>query len=95
MKGFPWTTWTTIISLILVIATMPLIPGQGAGLMAGLFLLVFYSAAFLIFRTEAFRRIPAPVKPFFENDQYNPDANHMTRRQWDKIKKLLGRMSQK
>lgn len=95
IKGFPWTTWITIISLISVIATMPLIPGQGAGLMAGLFLLVFYSAAFLIFRTEAFRRIPAPVKPFFENDQYNPDANHMTRRQWDKIKKLLGRMSQK
>ncbi|MHB8158066.1 MAG: amino acid permease, partial [Desulfocucumaceae bacterium] len=52
LAGFPYTSWIAIASLILVIATMPLIPGQGAGLYVGLLLAGFYLLLYLIFEGE-------------------------------------------
>jgi AAT family amino acid transporter len=74
MRGYPWTTWITIVCLVLVIATMPLIPGQGAGLMAGLLLIVFYSIAFFIF-FRASRPIPAPAKPLLDIHPHSEPEN--------------------
>ncbi|MDF2522933.1 MAG: amino acid permease [Clostridiales bacterium] len=48
MKGYPFASWFAMISLLIIIISMPLIPGQGAGLMAGLILLVFYSVCYLL-----------------------------------------------
>lgn len=48
LPGFPYTSWVAIISLIVIIASMPLIPGQDSGLAAGLLLLAFYTGCYLI-----------------------------------------------
>ncbi|HNX29664.1 MAG TPA: amino acid permease [Syntrophomonadaceae bacterium] len=63
LAGYPYTTWAAIISLVIVIVTMPLISGQGSGLFAGLVLLVLYSAAYFIFRAAPLQSAPA-AKPF-------------------------------
>lgn len=59
LPWFPYTAWFGIISLVIVIVTMPLIPGQGSGLLAGLVLMGFYTLAYFIFRRASLRTAPA------------------------------------
>lgn len=42
LPGYPVTSWIAIISLIAVIISMPLVPGQGYGLLAGIALTILY-----------------------------------------------------
>lgn len=75
LAGFPYTSWLSIIGLVAILATMPLIPGQGSGLLAGLLLVLFYAAAYLLFKTVPARlpwRSPAAAKPL--------DSRRRTRR---------------
>jgi AAT family amino acid transporter len=51
MVGFPYTSWIAIAGLIITIATMPLIPGQGSGLYVGLLLTGLYLMLYIVFRT--------------------------------------------
>lgn len=62
LPGYPYTTWAGIISLVIVIVTMPLIPGQGSGLFAGLGLVAVYSLLYYTTRLIPFRTVPA-AKP--------------------------------
>ena len=55
LPGFPYTSLITLVAIVVIIASMPLIPGQGAGLAAGLLLTAFYIAAFYIYKF----RVPA------------------------------------
>lgn len=56
MPGFPYTSWITLISLIVVMLSMPLIAGQGAGLVTGMVMVV---VCYLIYLTLGFQsRIP-------------------------------------
>ncbi|OAT87078.1 amino acid permease [Desulfotomaculum copahuensis] len=48
--GFPYTTWTAIVLLLVVLGTAALSRGQLAGLISGLVLLVLYVAAFYLLR---------------------------------------------
>ena len=48
VPGYPVTSWITLLALVAVIASMPLIEGQGSGLYAGLGLLVFYSICYMV-----------------------------------------------
>jgi len=57
MPGFPVLTWVGIILLVGSIAGMPLVRGQGAGLLAGLGLLVLFSLVYWVRKT----RTPDPV----------------------------------
>ncbi len=43
LPGYPFTSWLVLLSLVAIILSMPLIPGQGAGLLAGLTLLLLYT----------------------------------------------------
>jgi len=65
LPGYPYTSLAAIAGLIIVIATMPLIRGQGAGLYVGLLLTGFY--LFLYFSKSALagfrRRHAALAKP--------------------------------
>jgi len=73
LVGFPYTSWIAIISLIIIIATMPLIPGQGSGLFAGLVLVAFYVLNYLFFKVIPFRRSakhPAAAKPPPDDDKH-------------------------
>ena len=40
--GFPYTSLIVLISLIIIILSMPFVPGQGSGLIAGFIMLLFY-----------------------------------------------------
>jgi len=60
LAGFPYTSVTAIAGLVIVILTMPLVPGQGAGLYVGLLLTVFYLLVYFLF-------IKAPQKLFYRN----------------------------
>jgi len=46
MPGYPYTSWITLISLIVVLFSMPFIPGQIASLVTGLVMVVL---CFLIY----------------------------------------------
>lgn len=47
MRGFPYTSWLAIAGLLVIIVSMPLIPGQGGGLIAGLSFMVLFTAIYL------------------------------------------------
>lgn len=47
--GYPYTSLFGLALLIAIIVCMPLVPGQGSGLIAGLVLVVFYTAVYGIF----------------------------------------------
>ncbi len=49
LPGYPFTSVLTVLSLILIIASMPFIEGQGSGLAAGICLTALYSVCYLIF----------------------------------------------
>lgn len=48
LPGYPFTSWLAIGSLIAIILSMPLIPGQGAGLLAGLILTLLFIAVYYV-----------------------------------------------
>lgn len=48
LPGYPYSSWIAIISLIAIIISMPLVPGQGYGLLAGLILASIYAGLYLI-----------------------------------------------
>lgn len=48
MPGYPYTSWLALISMVAIILSMPLIPGQAPGLIAGFALVVLYSFIYLI-----------------------------------------------
>lgn len=60
MPAYPYGTWLGIIGIVAAIAAMPLVPGQGAGLVAGLAMLVFFCVAYLMFQRRAGTPGPAP-----------------------------------
>jgi L-asparagine transporter-like permease len=43
MPGYPYTSWITLISMVMVFVSMPFIPGQSSGLITGIVLVVMYS----------------------------------------------------
>lgn len=51
LLGYPYTSFIGLLALIAIIGSMPLIPGQGAGLFAGLLLTIFYALIYIIFRS--------------------------------------------
>ncbi|WP_326513520.1 amino acid permease [Clostridium intestinale] len=50
MPGYPYTSWIGLISMIIIILSMPFISGQGSGLIAGLFMVGVYSGAYMVLR---------------------------------------------
>jgi AAT family amino acid transporter len=48
LKGFPYTSIAAVVILIAVIICMPLVPGQGYGLIAGVILVLLYIGIYLI-----------------------------------------------
>jgi AAT family amino acid transporter len=48
LPGYPITSWIALISSVFIIVSMPLIPGQGAGLLAGCILILFFFTIYFI-----------------------------------------------
>lgn len=47
MPGYPYTSWIALISMIIIILSMPFIAGQGSGLIAGFILIALYSVIYM------------------------------------------------
>lgn len=50
MPGYPYTSWIALISLIIIILSMPFIPGQTPGLVAGIIMTAAYAVIYLIMK---------------------------------------------
>jgi AAT family amino acid transporter len=48
LPGYPYTSWLAMTSSIAIIVSMPLIPGQGSGLLAGLLLIVLFVIVYFV-----------------------------------------------
>jgi len=48
LPGYPYTTWAALVAVVGILLGMPLVPGQGAGLAAGLLLVALYGLAYWI-----------------------------------------------
>ena len=50
IPGYPYTSWITLVSMIIVFFSMPFIPGQSAGLITGIVMVVSFSLIYLAMR---------------------------------------------
>lgn len=48
LRGYPYTSWIAIASLVVILASMPLIPGQGGGLAAGVMFVVLFAGIYAV-----------------------------------------------
>lgn len=60
MRGFPYTSVFVLVSLVIAIASMPFVKGQGPGLAAGVCLVVFYAASYGVVRHHSRKKSPQP-----------------------------------
>jgi L-asparagine transporter-like permease len=57
MPGYPYTSWIVLSSMIIVIVSMPLIPGQRSGLIAGIIMTAAYSFIYFTIKLmDVFRK---------------------------------------
>lgn len=50
MPGYPYTSWIVLLSMVVVICSMPLIAGQTSGLIAGVIMTVSYSGIYVVMK---------------------------------------------
>jgi L-asparagine transporter-like permease len=51
MPGYPYTSWAALISMIIVIFSMPFISGQSSGLIAGFIMVATYSIIYIAMKS--------------------------------------------
>ncbi len=56
MPGFPYTSWFALISMLAIMASMPFIKGQGAGLLAGLAMILIFIIVYCFLRRSSRRK---------------------------------------
>lgn len=62
MPGYPYTSWIALISMIIIILSMPLIPGQGVGLIAGFIMVALYSGIYIVLKSTGHREEATNIK---------------------------------
>lgn len=70
MPGFPYTSWFALISMIVVIFSMPFIPGQTPGLIAGLAMIAIYTGLYLVNRSFNVRKSNVPSRSNLDQKSY-------------------------
>jgi L-asparagine transporter-like permease len=50
MRGFPYSSLFTLLSLAAAIVSMPFVPGQTSGLIAGVIMVAFYACSYLVMK---------------------------------------------
>jgi L-asparagine transporter-like permease len=71
MPWYPYSTWAVFICMILIILSMPFISGQTSGLIAGVLMIVSFTACYLIQKTyfvNQKKRGRAVPKPGFSTE---------------------------
>jgi L-asparagine transporter-like permease len=64
MPGYPYTSWIALISIIIVILSMPFISNQTSGLIAGIVMTLLYIGIYLVMRTVSNSRNHVGVSAF-------------------------------
>jgi len=52
MPGFPYTSWIALISLIIIIISMPLISGQATGLISGIVMIISFTLIYFVVKSH-------------------------------------------
>lgn len=63
MPGYPFTSWLALISIIVIIISMPFIPGQTSGLVAGIVMTVLFIVIYMVMRAMGFTEKDTREKP--------------------------------
>ena len=73
MFGYPYTSWITLLSMIVVLFSMPFISGQSSGLVTGIVMVLLYSLIYLASRLRASsaRRVSRDRSLIIKNYQSN------------------------
>jgi L-asparagine transporter-like permease len=58
MPGYPYTSWAALISMIIVIFSMPFISGQASGLIAGFIMVALYSIIYIAMKSMSGEKRP-------------------------------------
>lgn len=71
MPGYPYTSWIALISMVIILLSMPFIPGQETGLITGIVMVIFYSVVYLAvkYRTRQKSNL-LPGKLFYQNKDF-------------------------
>lgn len=50
VPGYPYSSWIALVSMIAIMASMPFIPGQSSGLIAGISMILVYTTVYVVFQ---------------------------------------------
>jgi L-asparagine transporter-like permease len=50
MQGYPYTSWAVLLVMVIAIASMPFIPGQTPGMIAGILMVVFFTCVYVVMK---------------------------------------------
>ena len=78
MPGFPYTSWIALISIIVIIVSMPFISGQTSGLIAGVAMTVLYSVIYLIMKYRGKIENNSPTENFNRHKLKSQYANEFS-----------------
>jgi amino acid transporter, AAT family len=51
VKGYPYSSWIVLISMIGIIFSMPFVSGQSSGLVVGVIMTIVYSTIYMVMKT--------------------------------------------
>lgn len=68
VPGYPYTSWIVLISVILIIASIPFISGQASGLIVGIIMVTAYIFIYLIFKSV---KIPRRKRSAYKRNRYS------------------------
>lgn len=64
MPGYPYTSWIALLSIVVIIISMPFISGQTSGLIAGIVMTLLFAGIYLIMKYMGIRREGKEVNGF-------------------------------
>lgn len=64
MPGYPYTSWIALISILIVIVSMPFISGQTSGLIAGIVMTILFCGIYYITKTRITKNMSTVSKPY-------------------------------
>lgn len=70
MPGYPYSSWIALISLIIVLFSMPFIPGQTTGLITGIVMVMVYSLIYLVIKYRLSIQMNVATKNAFRIKKY-------------------------
>ncbi|MDD3174615.1 MAG: amino acid permease [Herbinix sp.] len=75
MPGYPITSWIALISIIVIIISMPFISGQTSGLIAGVIMTVLFAMIYLIMKFMGKKEDNKVVRGY-NNNEYRASFSH-------------------